>query len=666
MWELWACIINVWCMFAQVSGQCFKSKEVGGILTDATRLNKQIDIEGIRMEILLRGFELVENIPHCKTITTADGQIPLCLVKNLVSCLNYGGELAPDQLELYNSVGQEWQKYIFPSDMIMTNDFCYLTINSKPIINKKQTCIALTDTIKDAIGLEKSYSNHRLIIKDNTLMGAKDDIPGQALCQQTPYLMAQKQSDLILLNKLGQAYDKTSEIIKMVGLALSTSNCGEINFGLFTQEQISCLKEEFKEQQTRRKRSTLLNLLLGDGARTDSIQNKVHDMTSIINDNSLKLYKNQEQLRIVGLSNGNSITELEKRTAFSESVTLASIHHIEKMMQRQTQNELSMISNNGLTEEITQVTNELQLFGTILGEVLLGKHQYCTSLNPDYGCLQLNESYIRVRGPQISLDLKIRFLEKKDFFLISCQPRMQDSSISIFHNNHAKVQTSHLQISEYLIKEENLKLDREEHRSLNEDDFYLNNIIFTFDENRIGMTCRDPELLFTSGNNKRFNCTSVISWLSLSEGLEVHSVRGTVTHAETRQPHLNKKSQFLQNYEKLDGNLDNLEIIRNTTKLTSFHKIWLNQLKELTPFEAAAISLGSGSAILIILLALICIWKIKFQCFQCCRTHDSGLPNTTERNHPTREEVFQRSQSILEGYLDRLRRGSNARAQPAQ
>ena len=649
-------------MSTQVLGQCYKSREVGGILKDATRLTRQINVEAMRNEILLRGVELVESMPSCKSITTSDGQTPLCVVKDLLTCMNFGGEFAPDELELFNSVENEWREHIFPSDMILTNDFCYLTINNKPVINKKETCYALVDVIKTEIGIGSNFADHRLVIQDKSLTGVQDDVLGQSLCHQTAYLLAEKQSDLILLRKLGQAFDKITEIIKMVGLTMRNSECGDVNFGHFTTEQILCFKREFQEPQTRRKRSTLLNLLLGDGARTDSIQNKVHDMTSVINDNSLKLYNNQEQLKLVSLSNGNSIVELEKRTLFSEAVTLASIHHIEKSIQRQIQNELSFISNNGLSEEITEAHLEISVFAAILSQVLLQEQQFCTSLNTGFGCIQLNDSFVQVKGQLINLDLKVRYLEKTDFYLISCQPRMSDNSISIFHNNHAKIQANHLQIKEYLISEENLKLNKEEHRSLNKDDYYLGNMIFTFDERKIGLTCKKPELLFTSGN-QRFNCTPVITWLSLTEGLEIHSVRGSITHSETRQPHLTKKSQFLQNYEKLDGNIDNLEIIKNTNKTASFHKIWLERLQRLTPLETAAVSLGSGAAILITLFFLICIWKINFQ---CCRSKQSGLPNTTERNHPSREEVLQRSQSILEGYLDRLRRGSNARPQPEQ
>ena len=456
MWEHWAWIISVLCMSTQVFGQCYKSREVGGILKDATRLTRQINVEAIRNEILLRGVELVESIPRCKSVATSDGETPLCVVKDLLSCMNFGGEFAPDELELFNSVENEWREHIFPSDMILTNDFCYLTINSKPVINKKETCNALADMIKTEIGIGKSFSDHRLVIQDKILTGVQDDVPGQSLCHQTAYLLAEKQSDLILLRKLGQAFDKITEIIKMVGLTMSNSECGDVNFGYFTTEQILCFKRELQEPQTRRKRSTLLNLLLGDGARTDSIQNKVHDMTSVINDNSLKLYNNQEQLKLVSLSNGNSIIELEKRTLFSEAVTLASIHHIEKSLQRQIQNELSFISNNGLSEEITEAHLEISVFAAILSQVLLQEQQFCTSLNTGFGCIQLNDSFVQVKGQLINLDLKVRYLEKTDFYLISCQPRMSDSSISIFHNSHAKIQANHLQIKEYLISEENL------------------------------------------------------------------------------------------------------------------------------------------------------------------------------------------------------------------
>lgn len=662
MWEHLTWAISVLCMSTQVVGQCYKSTEVGGILKDATRLTKQIDLEAIRNEILLRGVEVAEGIPLCKSIATSNGKTPLCVVKNLLSCLNFGGEFAPDELEMWHNVENDWREYIFPSDLIMTNDFCYLTISNKPVINKIQTCNVLIETIKTAIGIENTFATSRLVIQEKVMTGVEDDITGKALCHATAYLLASKQNDLILLKKLSQAFDKVSEMVKMVGLTLSDSECGDFEFGSFTKDQILCFKGELQRSVARHKRSTLMNLLLGDGGRTDSIQNQVHDMTSIINSNSHKLYKNQEQLKMVGLSNGDSIAELVKRTTFSEAITLAYIHHIEKLIQRQIQNELSIISNNGLSEEIEAANHELSVFASMTGKVLMQGDQFCTSLEPGFGCVQINDSVVRVKASLVTLDLKLRYLEKTDFYLISCQPRMLDDTISIFHNSHAKVQANHLQIKEFLISDENLKLGKEEHRSLNKDDYYLNNIIFTFDERRIGLTCKDPELLFTSGN-QRFNCTQVITWLSLTEGLEIHSVKGSITHSETRQPHLTKKSQFLQNYEKFDGNLDNLEIIKNNSKISSIHEIWLERLQGLSPFETAAVSIGSGTAILIFLICLICVRKLKIK---CCRTHPIGAPVTTEQNHPTREEVFQRSQSILEGYLDRLRRGSVVRAAPRQ
>ena len=111
------------------------------------------------------------------------------------------------------------------------------------------------------------------------------------------------------------------------------------------------------------------------------------------------------------------------------------------------ENELSFMSNNGLFEEITEAQLEISVFAAILSQVLLQEKQFCTSLNTGFGCIQLNDSFVQVKGQVINLDLKVRYLEKTDFYLISCQPRMSDSTISIFHNNHAKIQANHLQTS---------------------------------------------------------------------------------------------------------------------------------------------------------------------------------------------------------------------------
>ena len=318
MWEYLTWIFCVLCMPGEVIAQCFKNNEVGGVLQDSERLTKTLDLQALRDEIVLRGVEIAEGIPICKAVSTSDGQINLCIVENILACLNYGGEFAPDELELYNSVDTEWREYIFPSDLIKTEEFCYLTISSKPVINKISTCTISINTIKTAIGIESNFANKRLVIKNKSMTGVEDDISGKSLCHQTAYLMASKQKDLLQQKKLSKAFEKVTEMIKMVGLTISSSECGDFIFGSFSDDQITCLKGELQKSITRRKRSTLLNLLLGDGARTDSLQNRMHSMTSVINDNSHKLFNNQEQLRILGLANGKTLVDLEKRAVFSE------------------------------------------------------------------------------------------------------------------------------------------------------------------------------------------------------------------------------------------------------------------------------------------------------------------------------------------------------------
>ena len=124
----------------------------------------------------------------------------------------------------------------------MTNDFYYLTIKSKPIIHKQETCTALVETIKSAIG----------VIQNKIMCGVHDDIPGWTLCYQTAYLLAEKQSNLILMKKLGKVYNKLNEIIKIVGLTTKDSVCGDFIFGTFTNSQIQCIKRELTRSLGRR------------------------------------------------------------------------------------------------------------------------------------------------------------------------------------------------------------------------------------------------------------------------------------------------------------------------------------------------------------------------------------------------------------------------------
>ena len=117
--------------------------------------------------------------------------------------------------------------------------------------------------------------------------GIKDNISGKALCKANPYLIAYEKH--ILLHNLEWLFYNTEEARSMVNLEL-TSNCGTFQFGKFTADEVACLKTELGKSK-RKKRSTLLNYMLGDGQRTDQIANKVHDITLAINECQKHLQK---------------------------------------------------------------------------------------------------------------------------------------------------------------------------------------------------------------------------------------------------------------------------------------------------------------------------------------------------------------------------------------
>jgi len=97
----------------------------------------------------------------------------------------------------------------------------------------------------------------------------------------------------------------------------------------------------------------------------------------------------------------------------------------------------------------------------------------------------------------------------------------------------------------------------------------------------MGLTFKEPELIFAT-NNPRFNCTTVITWISLTNDLEIHTVRGAITHTEALQPQLKGKTTFLENFESLDDHLS-LETIKKSSKEASLHEILLKKYKDLKP-----------------------------------------------------------------------------------
>ena len=111
-----------------------------------------------------------------------------------------------------------------------------------------------------------------------------------------------------MLKSLQKVHNKVTEIQDMVNLTPLESACGTFEFGVYSYEEITCLKLELV--RTRQKRSTLVNYFLGDGQRTDRIQNQVHDITNTINSETQNLYQNQELLKLQSMSNSQTISQL--------------------------------------------------------------------------------------------------------------------------------------------------------------------------------------------------------------------------------------------------------------------------------------------------------------------------------------------------------------------
>jgi hypothetical protein len=134
MWEaLW--VIHVWCMIRLVQSQCHKSNEAGCGLSNTERLELQLDIKQLQIEIMLRAVEIVEDIQQCKSNITPEAPVAVCLVKDVSTCMQLGVKFNPDQLEIFLSAAEAWKDFNYPTNVLASSNFCYLTVEGKPIIS---------------------------------------------------------------------------------------------------------------------------------------------------------------------------------------------------------------------------------------------------------------------------------------------------------------------------------------------------------------------------------------------------------------------------------------------------------------------------------------------------------------------------------------------------
>jgi len=496
-----ACLIAYLCHVSSVRAQCYQTVEAGGILKDTTRTVQKLDVLALRDEVIIRTLELISENPRCQTLVNEY----VCTVKDMKTCLDMGGEFTSDELETFNSAEESMKDLIFPTDLIQLSDLCYLTIGKKATLNDLTVCKTMIELISTTVSLPNKFREGGLVIKSRVMMGVKDNISGQTLCKANPYVMAYKKYILLILHNLENLYYDLVEIKSMVNLN-PTSTCGSFTFGKFTVEQTTCLQNELGESK-RKRRSTLLQYMLGDGQRTDQIANKVHDITLALNANAQNSFKNKELLNLQGATNKRNIIDLAKNTKFSESLMAASVHKMQKALSNQVTHEQFTMRNVISLAEIDEAKESLKKFTSQLGKMLLHTEDFCLSLSWKYGCILIKQSHVQVEDDKIVLDMNMKYLTNAKFGFVSCEPEIGTNKISTFHGKHGIIlEDGNIQLGNKIISEEILKSNEGEKRSLLEDDFYLHNVFITTDKNRIGITCKVPEFVFATGL-PRFNCT---------------------------------------------------------------------------------------------------------------------------------------------------------------
>jgi hypothetical protein len=202
--------------------------------------------------------------------------------------------------------------------------------------------------------------------------------------------------------------------------------------GHFTARTLACMAQTLPARSCRKKRSSILSYLLGDGSNVDFIQNHVHDLASIMNQNIEAAAKNEESLQFAERLNAQSITSLENAIEYTGLTEISIYWHTSDQIKAEQQNQLRLANNLILLEDLSECHSQLLSFSNLLGPVLLHKQEeICTHVGGKYGCIMVGKSLVRIEPTTgtCCLELAVKSLKKEDIYFLTCLPDLQNMMI---------------------------------------------------------------------------------------------------------------------------------------------------------------------------------------------------------------------------------------------
>ena len=567
---------------------------------------------------------LTLQLPVCRSFTRLGDEEVFCRMP-LNTALGLGAALPIDSLDFAENIRSVDNTMVLFSSYIQKGNFCLY--ESRKEVTFDTHCETILNFIQENLNsIENNFNaslGSKLFVSNE--MFAADDFSGEVYGKLSTEVKNFVIENFNLIHQFDDFIVSIRGIYSMLGSNFLTEKWTQIEecFGQQFTDFSSAIRIDprrinfclGKFVKIRPKRSSFLSYLFLNCEEIDTLNNVVVDLADAMNSNIASISKNEEYLF-------EKERELVKRTlSTSKKLDLikGNFNSLTFEMRNRFFVEENSVNNiykfNQKSLNLEKMTRKFMENSRLIFDIVTSKEELACYNENEIFCINPKASWIQVGGGNLVIHVHRLDPAPQPTSYVSCIPNWNENKVSSLHNTHMTLNSENFLISpDYKIKIEDLIKPEVVNKDLMDLSPFLiqGNIFVTTNDQKLGITCLNKELLFIK--NLKFSCDKEIIWSDIGE--DIHSAKGTVSRtAISRFYQESKLNLQVQEESELSGLL-----ILEATNSSSFETM-LEALNSLPTGHKVGMSLGvSGVIILIFVVVIVCtrlFWNPKY----CCRPH---------------------------------------------
>ena len=289
----------------QSSGQCYEVPEITAQVSESELWQLQVDIQGLADHILLTAGQIADVTPVCSGFEIESEKINMCLT-TLEICLQTDSLVSTADLDVLPSILKMDSNAILVTDFVQNEGNCIYQILKQPVFETPPTCTEVLKIFEKDLGMTNKFhlnGTSRLAGSQEGLisMNDRDNLKTEVYCAQSSPLtglLLQHHQHVQYLQKL---FLKLTTLLSLFGGNYITNRINDIKSCIKQPEIWEAVFQNGRELNlcmkkiigSKRKRSTIMEYMLGSGQAVDSLSNQVREMASTINTNLKMTHENE-------------------------------------------------------------------------------------------------------------------------------------------------------------------------------------------------------------------------------------------------------------------------------------------------------------------------------------------------------------------------------------